>query len=49
MPGNGWLSEEYIRERLLIASKLSRKFSLEDFKLLFFVPIEDERVCEIAK
>ncbi len=39
MPGNGRLSEDHIRKRPLIASKLVRRFSL----------VEDGKVFEIAK
>ncbi|EDP75759.1 hypothetical protein [Hydrogenivirga sp. 128-5-R1-1] len=49
MPRDRWLSDEYIRERLSIASKLARSFRVDEFKVMFFVPVGDERICDLAE
>ncbi len=44
-----WLIDEYVSKKLRLASRVAKRFSVRDFKLLFLVPVEDERICEIAK
>jgi len=48
MPEKGWLLQEYVGERLLYALTFNKRILLEDFKLMFSVPIEDEKIIEIA-
>ena len=48
MPDNSWLSEEYIAERLVLASGFFQEFSLEEFKIMFFVPADDGKICSTA-
>ena len=49
MPNNRWLSEEYIKEKLFVLSKFVKRVNADEFKLFFFVPVEDEKICKIAK
>ncbi len=49
MPGNSWLTDEYIRERLEVALSLKRRINLRDFKILFMIPVDDERILDLAK
>ncbi len=49
MPNDPWLIEEYIKERLRIALSFKRKVSLEEFKLIFMIPVEDERILSLAE
>ncbi|HHJ64572.1 MAG TPA: hypothetical protein ENJ61_06655 [Aquifex aeolicus] len=49
MPESQWLIEEYIRERLRLALTMKRRVSLEEFKLIFMVPVEDERILSLAR
>ncbi len=49
MPNDPWLIEEYIKERLRIALSFKRKVSLEEFKLIFMIPVEDEKILSLAE
>ncbi len=49
MPNDPWLMEEYIKERLRIALSFKRKVSLEEFKLIFMIPVEDEKILSLAE
>jgi hypothetical protein len=49
MGGSSWLMDEYITRQLITAMSMKRRWDLKEFKILFTVPVEDERILEIAK
>ena len=49
MPKGGWLLDEFIRERLEIALRMKRHVSLREFKIMFTIPVEDNRILQLAK
>jgi len=49
MPGNRWLADEYIKERLEMALSFKKRINLRDFKILFMIPVEDARILDLAK
>ncbi len=49
MPKNSWLAEEYISERLRLALVFRKRIGLREFKLIFMVPVEDEKILNLAK
>ncbi len=49
MPKDGWLLDEFIKERLEIILNMRRNVKLKDFKLMFTIPVEDDRILQLAK
>jgi len=49
MPENSWLAQEYIGSRLQLALMMKKRVSLREFKLLFMIPVEDEKILQLAR
>jgi hypothetical protein len=49
MGGSSWLMDEYITRKLITAMSMKKRWDLKEFKILFTVPIDDERILEIAR
>jgi len=49
MPSNPWLIREYVGRQLKVAGRFRKRVPIDEFKLLFAVPLEDEKLIEIAR
>ncbi len=49
MPESRWLLDELIKERLEMALNMRRRINLRDFKILFAIPVEDDRILQLAE
>ena len=49
MPESRWLLDELIKERLEMALNMRRRINLRDFKILFTIPVEDDRILQLAE
>lgn len=49
MPSDPWLIREYVERQLKVAGKFRKRVRIDEFKLLFAVPLEDEKLIEIAR
>jgi hypothetical protein len=49
MPTDPWLAREYVKGWLTVMGRFKRRIPLEEFKLLFAISLEDEKLLEIAK
>ncbi len=49
MPKSRWLIDELIKEKLEVALTMKKRINLTDFKILFTIPVEDDRILQLAK
>ncbi|MDQ7082142.1 MAG: hypothetical protein Q9N34_03490 [Aquificota bacterium] len=49
MPKSRWLADEYIKEKLEMVLSMRGRVKLEDFKILFMIPVDDSRILDLAK
>ena len=49
LPEDPWLRRDYVKLKLMLASKFSKEFSLECFKLSFGALVEDSLIEEVAQ
>ncbi len=49
MPESRWLLDELIKEKLEMALNMRRRINLREFKILFTIPVEDDRILQLAE